>query len=193
MSGLLPTLLGASRIRLPPASTGLLRQPAGEGLSPPLESAAPRGAPRPRTTGPRQRAAAGERRRRTGREPLHPPVHRHVVDLDATLGQQFVDVSTGEAVAQLPADRDRDHLRREPKPANADRSARGWTARGRRIHGDTHTDNRGPSASADNSHRDVVLPSRDRRHTGRCSPSVPTWVTNGFGQLTPRPFARRGR
>ena len=44
MSGLLPALPGTSRVRLPPASTALLRQRGGGGLSPPLEQQAPHGA-----------------------------------------------------------------------------------------------------------------------------------------------------
>ncbi|WP_405434919.1 transposase family protein [Streptomyces anulatus] len=44
MSGLLPALPGTSRVRLPPASTALLRQGDGGGLSPPLEQQAPHGA-----------------------------------------------------------------------------------------------------------------------------------------------------
>jgi hypothetical protein len=39
-----------------------------------------------------------------------------VVDLDATLGQQLFDVAVGQAVAEVPADRDCDHLRRKPEP-----------------------------------------------------------------------------
>lgn len=42
--GLLPALPGVSRMRLPPATTGPLRRPGGEGLPPPLGSRAPRGA-----------------------------------------------------------------------------------------------------------------------------------------------------
>jgi len=45
-------------------------------------------------------------------KPLDPSVHGHMVDGDAALGQQFLDVAVGEAVAQAPADRDRDHLPR---------------------------------------------------------------------------------
>jgi hypothetical protein len=45
-----------------------------------------------------------------------------VVDLDAALGQQLLDVAVGQAVAQVPADRGRDHLGWERNPANADRS-----------------------------------------------------------------------
>ncbi|MGW3635603.1 transposase family protein [Streptomyces sp. NPDC005122] len=44
MSGLLPALPGTSRFGLPPASTALLRQDDGGGLSPPLEQRAPHGA-----------------------------------------------------------------------------------------------------------------------------------------------------
>jgi hypothetical protein len=47
---------------------------------------------------------------------LDPPVHRDVVDVDAAVGQQLLDVARGQAVAEIPADRDRDHLRREPEP-----------------------------------------------------------------------------
>src|SRR6478735_8968969 len=49
-----------------------------------------------------------------GREGPHPPVDRHVVDLDAALGQQFLDIAVGQAVAQIPAHRDADHLPRKP-------------------------------------------------------------------------------
>jgi hypothetical protein len=54
--------------------------------------------------------AVGEQRG----EPLHPLVHGHVIDIDATLGQQLLDIAIREAVAQVPADRHRDHLRWEP-------------------------------------------------------------------------------
>jgi hypothetical protein len=42
---------------------------------------------------------------------LHPPAHRHVVDLDTPLGQQLLHVAVRKAIAQVPADRHRDHLR----------------------------------------------------------------------------------
>jgi hypothetical protein len=32
---------------------------------------------------------------RQRREPLHPPVNRDVIDLDAAFGQQFLDVAVG--------------------------------------------------------------------------------------------------
>ncbi|HET9897613.1 MAG TPA: hypothetical protein VFQ44_22005 [Streptosporangiaceae bacterium] len=37
---------------------------------------------------------------------------------DAALGQQFLNVAVGQAVTQVPADRDRDHL---PREATVDR------------------------------------------------------------------------
>jgi hypothetical protein len=61
---------------------------------------------------PARSSGVGEQRR----EPLHPPVHRHVVDLRAALGQQLLHVPIRQAVPEIPADRDRDHLRREPEP-----------------------------------------------------------------------------
>lgn len=48
-------------------------------------------------------------------EPLHPAVHRDVVDLDAAFGEQFLDVAIGQPVAQVPAHRHHDHLGREPE------------------------------------------------------------------------------
>jgi hypothetical protein len=36
-----------------------------------------------------------------------------VVDLDSTLGQQLLHIAVGQAVAQLPTHRHRDHLPRE--------------------------------------------------------------------------------
>jgi hypothetical protein len=46
-------------------------------------------------------------------EPLYPPVYGHVVDGNAALCQQLLHVAVGQAVPQVPADRDRDHLLRE--------------------------------------------------------------------------------
>src|SRR6266508_276303 len=47
------------------------------------------------------------------REPLHPPIHRHVINLDAALGQQLLHVAVRQPVAQIPAHCHRDHLSRE--------------------------------------------------------------------------------
>jgi hypothetical protein len=44
------------------------------------------------------------------REPLHPSIDRHVVDLDAALGEEFFEVAVGQAEAQVPADREHNHL-----------------------------------------------------------------------------------
>jgi hypothetical protein len=38
-----------------------------------------------------------------------------VIDGDAALGQQLLDVPVGQAVTQVPADRHGDHLSREPE------------------------------------------------------------------------------
>src|SRR5712691_2262325 len=50
-----------------------------------------------------------------GSEALDPPVHGHVVNGDAPLGQQLLDVPVGQAMAQVPADREGDHLSRKPE------------------------------------------------------------------------------
>jgi hypothetical protein len=50
------------------------------------------------------------------RKPLHPPVDADVVDLDPTFDQQFFHVAVGQVEPQVPADRDDDHLGREPEP-----------------------------------------------------------------------------
>jgi len=44
------------------------------------------------------------------------PVDRDVINLDAAFGQALLNVSIGEAVAQIPADVQQDHLRWEPEP-----------------------------------------------------------------------------
>jgi hypothetical protein len=50
-----------------------------------------------------------------GTEPLHPAIDVDVVHNDAALGQQLIDIAVGQAVAQVPAHRDRDHLPRKPE------------------------------------------------------------------------------
>jgi hypothetical protein len=47
-------------------------------------------------------------------EPLDPPVDAHVVDLDASLGQELFDVPVGQAEPQVPPDGKGDDLGREP-------------------------------------------------------------------------------
>ena len=78
---------------------------------------------------PTRPGGLGEQRR----EPRHPPVDRDVVDVHAALGQQLLDIPVGEAVAEIPAHRERDHLRWNWNPANADRSTFGRAARRRGI------------------------------------------------------------
>jgi hypothetical protein len=53
-------------------------------------------------------------------EPLHPPVHAHMIDRDTTFGEQLLDIAVGQPVAQVPADCDRDDSRGNRKPANTE-------------------------------------------------------------------------
>jgi len=48
-----------------------------------------------------------------GREALDPPVDGDVVDLHAAFGQQLLDVAVRQAVTQVPAHRQHDHIGRE--------------------------------------------------------------------------------
>jgi hypothetical protein len=59
-----------------------------------------------------------------GGETLHPPVDGPVIYGDTALGQLFLDVTVREAVPQVPADRDGDHLPREPETSEHRRRAR---------------------------------------------------------------------
>jgi hypothetical protein len=47
------------------------------------------------------------------REPQHPSVDGDVVNFDAALGEQLLDVAVGQAEAQVPADRQHDDIGRE--------------------------------------------------------------------------------
>ena len=49
------------------------------------------------------------------REPLHPPEQRDVIHVDTELGEDLLQVPVGKCAAQLPADREQEHLRRKPK------------------------------------------------------------------------------
>jgi hypothetical protein len=44
------------------------------------------------------------------REPQHPPVDDHVVDLDPTLGEELRDVAIRQAEVEIPADRQHDDV-----------------------------------------------------------------------------------
>jgi hypothetical protein len=65
------------------------------------------------------------------REAHHPPVDGGVVDLDAALGKQLLGVAVGEAKAQVPADRQHDHIRREAGTGEGRElhRSRAWAAR----------------------------------------------------------------
>jgi hypothetical protein len=71
-----------------------------------------------------------------GREPLHPAVDGDVVDVDAAFGEQLFDVAVGEAKAQVPADRQHDHLGREAE-AGEGRPWDGSRARAAGSHDDS--------------------------------------------------------
>jgi hypothetical protein len=64
------------------------------------------------------------------REPHHPPVDRDVIDLDAPLGEQFLDVAVGQAKAQVPADRQDDDVRREPEACEGGQLGAGGARQG---------------------------------------------------------------
>jgi hypothetical protein len=61
---------------------------------------------------------SSDRPKRNAATNLGPPsqhgVHGEVIDLDAPLDQQLLDVAVGQIEAQIPADRDHDHLGGEP-------------------------------------------------------------------------------
>jgi hypothetical protein len=59
-------------------------------------------------------------------EALHPPVNRDVINLDATLGEELFDIAVGQAIAEMPAHRQQDHVWREPE-ANERRGSRAAT------------------------------------------------------------------
>jgi hypothetical protein len=61
---------------------------------------------------PTRPGEVGEQRR----EPQYPAVDRDVIAGDATLGEQLFNLAVRQAVAQVPADGDSDHVWREPEP-----------------------------------------------------------------------------
>jgi hypothetical protein len=65
--------------------------------------------------------------------------HRDVIDLDPSLGQQFLDIAIREAVAQLPAHREDDDLRREPEALEGRTRDRGYRTTTTRAHAATMT------------------------------------------------------
>ena len=65
-------------------------------------------------------------------EPVHPAINRDVIDGDAALSQQLLDVTVRQAVPQIPPDRHQDHVWRNRKPVKLDFGTDTWAER-RRI------------------------------------------------------------
>ena len=57
-----------------------------------------------------------------------------MVDLDPAFEQEFLHVAVGEVVAQVPADRDDDHLGRKAEPSERGRHGQRCAATGRQHH-----------------------------------------------------------
>jgi hypothetical protein len=115
LPALLPALPGVSRDGLRSAPTGL-RQPGEEdthllGFSAPHAPQAHLVHEPPLTACVAGGAGGIDE---LGGEGPDPAVDRHVIDLDAALGQQLLDSAVGLAVAQLPPHGHGDHLTREP-------------------------------------------------------------------------------
>jgi hypothetical protein len=53
-------------------------------------------------------------------EPLDPAERGHVIDVDAALGEELLQVPVRQALAQVPADRQEDHIRGNRNPAKAE-------------------------------------------------------------------------
>ena len=49
------------------------------------------------------------------REALHPPEQGDVIDLDAALGEELLEIAVRQPEPQVPAHRQHDHLGREPE------------------------------------------------------------------------------
>jgi len=67
-------------------------------------------------------------------EPLHPAIQSDVIDLDAPLGQQLLQIPVRQAVAQVPAHRQQDHLAREPEPGETRGQQLDWMASATAAH-----------------------------------------------------------
>jgi hypothetical protein len=57
-------------------------------------------------------------------EALSPSIDRDVVDLNPAFGGEFFDVAVGQALAEIPADSQQDHVWRKPIPRKRNRTAR---------------------------------------------------------------------
>jgi hypothetical protein len=98
------------------------------------------------------------------REPLDPPVDAHVVDLDPSFGEEFLDVPVGQAEPQVPADGQSDDLGREP--ISSERGTRGWA--GTKVSVRSHSDSLSDGSEGDqcNSARGSALEGRDDAELG---------------------------
>ena len=56
------------------------------------------------------------------REALHPPIDRHVINVDAAFGEELFDVSISESVTEVPAHCQQDCVEREPESCKRRRS-----------------------------------------------------------------------
>jgi hypothetical protein len=83
-----------------------------------------------------------------------------VIDLDVALGQQLLHIAVGQAVTQVPAHRDRDHLTREPVPhwrrRHLEPITRPVSGTGDRLTQQSLTDN--PTTTADPQAQAPVMP-----------------------------------
>jgi hypothetical protein len=55
-------------------------------------------------------------------ETLHPPINRHVINVDAAFREKLFDISVRQAVAEVPPDGQQDHVRRKPKSSERNRN-----------------------------------------------------------------------
>ena len=60
---------------------------------------------------------------------LHPPVDGDVIDLDTALGQQFLDIAVGQAIARVPRTATTMTSLGNRKPANAEKDGAGGRER----------------------------------------------------------------
>jgi hypothetical protein len=72
------------------------------------------------------------------REPVHPPEQGHVIHVDATFGEDLLEVPTRKVVPQLPVDCTHDHLGSEPELNESRRSLNGWSRTTVALHPSKH-------------------------------------------------------
>ena len=104
-----------------------------------------------------------------GGEPLYPPVDRDVINADATFSQQLLNVTGGQAVTQLPAHRDCDHLAWEMETGEG-----GGAASRQRISRPDATI--GLRNGAANAAPTTSAPTANSRHGGALGPLGLVWL-----------------